>query len=415
MAGKLIVLMLDGISAEYVAAEWRRLPHLAALAERGFSVERLRAETGGTSFPGRTSMVTGVTADVSGVYANKIWDGAGFRYASPDDVRVPTVAGRAKAAGRDVAVVGYGMVRPEDAEIFVPPFWAANYVERARGGQAPAAATGWGRVAAPRAPHPRFVQAVTAAGLPTAWTAPPADGAPGAVHHHLIDDLLAIQWTAALAAGEMPPDLVLAEVNCPDAYQHDAGYRSGPADWSIAYADMLVGLLAARLAASGRDRVYNLAVMSDHGHSPIERAIRPDFIIPDATFQADGSLLYVLPRDAADLARIEAALAPYGVTRHASDHLPVDQRERIVTFAAPERTSFEHSPGHPATGPVMAPRYPSSHGLPAGHPGDDRFAVFAGPDVPRGRAATAAATQVAPTFAALLGLLLTDYPGRPVF
>ncbi len=83
MTNKLIVYMIDGVAAEHYASDHKRLPHFAALENRGFRVENLRAEALGTSLPGRTSMLTGVTADVSGVYGNKIWDGAGaFRYAA---------------------------------------------------------------------------------------------------------------------------------------------------------------------------------------------------------------------------------------------------------------------------------------------------------------------------------------------
>lgn len=71
MAG-LIVLMLDGISADSFARRRAHMPHLARLAEGGLVVERLSAEICGTSFPGRTSILTGVPAAVSGIYGNVI-------------------------------------------------------------------------------------------------------------------------------------------------------------------------------------------------------------------------------------------------------------------------------------------------------------------------------------------------------
>jgi hypothetical protein len=56
-----------------------------------------------------------VHADVSGVWGNIIYDGSRFRYAHLDDVRVPTLPKQAMDAGKDVAVIGFGMIRPKDA------------------------------------------------------------------------------------------------------------------------------------------------------------------------------------------------------------------------------------------------------------------------------------------------------------
>jgi predicted AlkP superfamily pyrophosphatase or phosphodiesterase len=102
MPNKLIVVMIDGVSADYFATDRGRLPHLSALASRGLVVNNLHAEVLGTSLPGRTSMLTGMTADVSGVYGNKIWDSKRreFRYATPYDIRVPTIPGARKRPGR---------------------------------------------------------------------------------------------------------------------------------------------------------------------------------------------------------------------------------------------------------------------------------------------------------------------------
>ncbi len=416
MSHKLIILMLDGVSADYVATELHRLPNLAALAAAGHAVERLGAEVCGTSFPGRVSMLTGVTADVSGVYANKLWDPAAgrFRYAHPYDVRVPTIAGRARAAGRDVAVVGFGMVRPEDADLFLPPHWVRGFIQRARDAAPIPSDEPWLRVVAHRGQPERFARIAAAAGLPADWPQPGQPPVPRQLYYSICD-FYACEWVGALAAADGAPDLIIGEVLLPDALQHDHGYKSDPAHWAIAYADTLVGLVLRRLHAAGRADRYNIAVMSDHGHSPIERAIRPDVVIPSATYQSDGSMLHVVPRDAAELARIEAALAAHGVTRHSSDHVPAEHRAAVVTFAAPDGASFEHDPPTPEGQPVAPPVALSSHGLRPGSPGDERFAVFSGPDVPRGRTATAAAVQVAPTFAALLGLPLDDFPAPPIF
>jgi len=79
MPQKLMVIMIDGISADYFATCRGRLLHLSALAERGLVVENLHSEVLGISLGGRVGMITGVSADQSGVYGNLIWDGERFR------------------------------------------------------------------------------------------------------------------------------------------------------------------------------------------------------------------------------------------------------------------------------------------------------------------------------------------------
>ncbi len=420
MPNPLIVIMIDGVSADYALTERGRLPHLSGLAKRGFQVERLRAEVPGTSLPGRTSMLTGATADVSGVWGNKIWDGNEFRYASPDDVRVPTLPARAKAAGKSVAVLGFGMIRPEDADIFQGPWWVASMMQRARDAEPVPSSSSWLRVALHRNTHPDFVTVMEAAGLPTALPMP--TGNPPAANDlaarlvgGAIGDMLMLSWVGALAASDHCPDLIIAESLMTDYAQHYSGYKSAAGHWSVQYADMQVGLVLERLRQAGKLDSVNIAVMSDHGHSPIEKAIRPDAIIPDVIHCSEGSLLHVVAKDADELARVAAALAEYGCERYTSDHVPAEFRDAVVTFVAPPLTSFETESPNPEKQPILPPTAISSHGLKPGMPGDDRLCIFAGPDVPNGVQQSATAAQIAPTFAALMGLDTRDFAAAPLF
>jgi predicted AlkP superfamily pyrophosphatase or phosphodiesterase len=415
MSNKLIVLMLDGVSADYLLTESGRLPHLSALSKRGFQIDRLHAEVCGTSLPGRVSMLTGAKADVSGVYGNKIWDGASFRYATPYDVRVPTIPGRAKAAGKTVAVMGFGMVRLEDADIYMPPWWVGTFIQRARDAAPIPSEQGWLKIIQHQNHHPHFVSTMQAAGLPVTLPQMPAATPGERFLFGIASDQAMFNWVGALAASQDGPDLIFAEVLVTDTLQHYSGYKSEQAHWSVQYVDSLVGLVVERLRLAGKVDEYNIAVMSDHGHSPIDQALRPEVIIPNATFCSEGSMLHVVPKDADELAQIEAALAPFGVTRYTSAHVPADFRKQVVTFAAPPRTSFEHEQENPERLPLMKPNAVSSHGLKPGEPGDDRFAIFAGPDVPPGKIGEADAVQIAPTFATLLGLGTSDFMAPPVF
>jgi len=140
---KLIVIMIDGISADYFAKHRKRLPFLSDLAQKGLVINRLSSVTPATSLPGRTTMMTGTSCDVHGVWGNTIWDGEQFRYATPDDVKGMTLTKQAKDAGLDVAVVGYGMIRPEDTQVFHHAWWVGEMVQRARDDAPIPAAEGW--------------------------------------------------------------------------------------------------------------------------------------------------------------------------------------------------------------------------------------------------------------------------------
>lgn len=161
---KAFLIMLDGVSADTLRAHRGRLPFLSRLAAGGLGVERLRSLVPGISLPGRTSIITGRSAAESGVYGNNVWHGTRFSYADPDDVRVPTLPQLAVAAGLDVACIGFGMVRPEDATVFKRPWWADDFVQRARDDVAEPAA-------AARRPTPRTTRPASPTGASTAWQA----------------------------------------------------------------------------------------------------------------------------------------------------------------------------------------------------------------------------------------------------
>jgi predicted AlkP superfamily pyrophosphatase or phosphodiesterase len=415
MPNKLIVLMIDGVSADYVATERGRLPHLSALIARGTRVERLHSEVLGTSLPGRTSMMTGVTADVSGVYGNKIWDPAlgEFRYANPDDIRVPTLPARAKAAGRKVAVMGFGMIRPEDAHLFKAPWWVGAFVQRARDAEPTPVDHAWMRVAMHQT-DPAFEVACNAMGVPAHLTTVDFTKPAQAAFFGIMSDLTVADWVGALAVAPDAPDLIVAEYLVTDSFQHDFGYKSDFAHWSIMQADMAVGRIMARLEAAGVADQWNLAIMSDHGHSAVERAINVPVVLPGVTTQCEGGSLLVAPKDADELALVSETLAGFGCEPYPNTCLPPEYREAVKVFVAPAGMSFEDN--HPdSTEPLVTPKAISTHGLRPGFAGDDRFAVFAGPNVPAGTAPAADAVQVAPTLAALLGLSLDVYPAPLIF
>jgi predicted AlkP superfamily pyrophosphatase or phosphodiesterase len=410
----LIVIMIDGVSADYFAKHRNTLPHLNRLAEQGLVVERLGSITPATSLPGRTTILTGDLAHQHGIYGNVIWDGERFRYANPDDVRTKTLTRRALEANLDVAVLGYGMVRPEDATVFHHAWWANEMLQRARDRDPIPADEGWLRTSAHQDTTGRLA-ALSGQGFPEAIP----NAYAGDKFHYFMSELAGDQtmmaWTAGLAVSKQAPNFIITEILTPDSVQHMTGYESLFAHWSISYADALVGSLLARLEQSSRLEDYALAVLSDHGHTHVHTAIHYDVLLPDVLCESEGGTLYVAVKNKSELAKLTAILAEHQVEPWDNYHIVPEYREVIATFVAPEGSSFERHPKDRAPSPTGTPRYPSMHGFKPGTRGDDRFAVFWGKDIAKRVVAKADPRQITPSFAKILGLPLEPYEAEPIF
>ena len=413
MTQKLIVLMVDGISADHYINIRKQLPHLMALEERGFRIERLHAEQLGVSLAGRVSMLTGHTADQSGVYGNKMWDSAEgrFRYATPEDIRVPTMFSRAQAEGRKTACIGAGMIRPEDCDLMVPPNWVDGWaINRARDPEPVPADHPWQKVVDAR-PTQQFLDVCEAYGLPTDYPTQLAD-----FHNEwmLLCDHIIADWVGCMAAADDSPDLIWAEFCIPDHILHGAGINSPWGDWSLIEADMAVGKIMQRLAAAGVQDQWNIAVMGDHGFGPIETAIHLENIVPGIVYSGEGAVAAVHASEA-EFDEIAKAVAPFGVEAGPRTMFPADVRDELHLLIAPDKHSFEGLYGRERTEPTGEPGAIATHGFRPGSPLDDRMCIMAGPSVPNGGVQAADANQVAPTLAKIMGLRIDDFPARSAF
>lgn len=411
---KLIIIMIDGVSADYFAKHRARLPHLNRLALQGLVVERLGSITPATSLPGRTTILTGDLAHQHGIYGNVIWDGERFRYANPDDVRSKTLTRLAMEANLDVAVLGYGMVRPEDATVFHHAWWANEMLQRARDREPILADEGWLRTSSHQDPTGRLA-ALSSQGFPDAIPNAYAGDKFNYFMSELAGDQTMMAWTAGLATSKQAPDLIITEILTPDSVQHMTGYESLFAHWSIAYSDALAGSLLERLEHSGRLGDYSLVILSDHGHAKVHTAIHYDVLLPNLPCESEGGTLYVAVKNKSKLANATAILAEHGVEPWDNHHIVPEYRDVIATFVAPEGSSFERSPKDQEPSATGIPRYPSMHGFKPGTPGDDRFALFWGKDIRKGIVAKADPCQITPSFAKILGLPLTPYFAEPIF
>jgi len=195
--------------------------------------------------------------------------------------------------------------------------------------------------------------------------------------------------------------------------QHFAGYKSHFGHWSIAYADALVGSLIAELEHANKLKDYSFAIMSDHGHGVVTKAIYADIILPDYTLSPEGATLHVVVENQNQVKDLVKKLGPFGVELFNSSHVPSEFQSNIATFVAPEGHYFSSAP-EGSLEPIGEAKALSMHGFKPGNPADDRFAVFWGKDIPKRTVDCADAIQVTPTLAKILGLNL-DYPAQSIF
>ncbi|WEX91665.1 alkaline phosphatase family protein (plasmid) [Sinorhizobium garamanticum] len=402
MKKKLIAILVDGLSANYVREHRHLLPNIYGLGESGTMVDRLGAAVPGTSMPGRSCMLTGATAASHGVYGNHILYNGAFKPAYPEDVRLPTIATLAKNAGLDVACVGAGMIRPEDTNVFIPPAWLRGFLRGSRFHK---------HIPADRLGRTRIISDIQGRLEPLGISSPyghepetlTVRDTPPVVSGFIADQLM-IRTAAALANSDAPPDLILTEISMTDSTQHNFGYGSEVAHWAICVADTLIGSLINQLRQSGRIDDYAIAIASDHGHAEIRTAIFPEAIVPGINCECEGATLHVAVKNGQERANVTAALREFGVEEWTSEHIPEEEREAIATYVAPTFHSFEELPDHNIREKTGRPQYISTHGVRPGDPEDDRFCVFAGAGVSKLKIDNAKPEQYAASLARLLGL-----------
>jgi len=399
-----LLLMIDGISADAFARHAHDLPTLHRLGQNGLNVNRLKSDMPATSLPGRTGILTGLSPKSHGVYGNTIHDGARFRYATPDDVRVPTLPRRATDAGLEAAVLGFGMVRRDDAATFHHPWWVAEMIQRGRDAKPIAAEDGWLRTMPPRDDLGHLERGGLGASLRD-LPDPYAGDRTVYLMAGLEGDRRLALHLAALAAVPNGPDLLMGEILIPDSIQHVAGEDHPFSLWSMAYADALVAIMMDRMEQAGTLDDVNVVILSDHGHGAVREALYPERILPNHEAAPEGGTLFVHTPDATSRREAIERLADIGVLPYDTSPFPADTAERLTAFSAPAGAAFERAPEHANPQHQSGvPVYASTHGLRPGTPSDDRFFVAAGPDIIPHQVDVADASDVEATLSTLLGI-----------
>ena len=409
MSNKLILILVDGIGADFFAQQCPLLPHMNNLANTGLLINRLAPETCANSLPGRASILTGQSAQIHGIYGNIIWDGHSFRYASPYDVNSTAITRMAQAHSLNVACIGYGMARREDCSLFHPPFWVRDYMIDALR-QSPEH-YGWQRTLEG---EPDFLVGNSCVKSVQSRLIHQNAGSSGYEWSGQINDQILMDRIASLATVGETPDFILGEIAMPDYFFHKYGCNSEHGLWAAITADAMIGRLIAQLDASGQREQWNIAIMSDHGHMDVDQTLHPEYILPTGMPHAcESSVLHVALKSEKETREVTARLAEWDVEPLDGSHLP-ESNPLIHAFLASNDRVFEKDTENTQQ-PDGVSHYISSHGFRFGHKADERFAIFAGPNIPNTTESFATAGQVTPTLARILKLPLNPFPASSLF
>jgi len=399
---KLILIMIDGVSSAKFEEIRHQLPHLDRLAKEGTQVQALTPEICGTSFPGRTSMIVGRPASEHGIYGNKIWDGNVFRWSNPYDVRTETIASLTKQAGGDVVNMGYGMVRPEDCDLYVSPWWVGDVMSRARDNEPHPANHLWTMKNKQLDPKKRLQNI----GLSADDIVDPATNKALTLDLGTLADYQLMEMAADLIERDRAPNLLMLEVAVTDYYLHQYGSKHPLTELSLRNGDAQVGTLIERLRKAGKLEQYNFAIMSDHGHHLMADAIYCDVLLPEGTrWSSEGGMLLIAPTSAEQGADVTQKLLAQGLEQYPHDFLPDDMKDTLLAFTSAQGQYISFEADLKKTGKVRGvSKYQSNHGMRPGTLEDYRFCLFSGPDVTKQIVPFAQAIQVAPTIAKILGV-----------
>ena len=418
-ARHVIIISIDGLSADAWNDPATSLPTLRQLAAEGAAARGMRATNPTVTWPNHTSIVTGVDSSRHGVLANGVIEpGDSDELARVDGLRdkrelvsaaVPTLYDVAHTAGMSTADINWPCTRA-------------------------AATLDWSFPDTPAAiahATPAFIDEIQAAGIfdPQAWNRMPIEQKDQA-------------WTAMAThlIRQHQPRLMLVHLLAVDANNHRFGPGSQEARAAATHADGCVKQIVDALAEAGLRQRTTVFVVSDHGFKAVKRQIRPNAAFASAGLltAADGkvvtadvysvpeagtALVYVTKEDPTGelLARARKALEGLeGVDRviEPKDYgelglpRPAESDQAGALFlTARDGYAFTADFREPAV--VDAPPGSGSHGYVASDPDLRALFIASGRGIREGVTVDVVNTvDIAPTAATLLDLELKDVDGR---
>lgn len=411
-AASLLLISIDGMRPDYVTqadVHHLRIPTLRSFLTTGSYAEGVTGVTPTVTFPSHTTLVTGVTPAEHGIYDNAPFDpmhkNMGGEYWYSKDIRALTLWQAADQAGLVTASVAWPATVGAPWIRYNIPEYGLGATDDIKLLEAIATPTGMlARLEAKLGPYARQ-----------------GDAQGDAVRTRVAVEILK----------EFKPAFMTVHFNSLDDRSHEHGPFSPAADAALEAIDTMVADL--RAAALANDSETVIAVVSDHGFAPVQRAINwripftaQRLIDPRSSswkvdiWPGDGSAAVMLrdPDDAVLRAKVAAVLAQ--VARDAPGSM------RIITGAELQGLNgwpdaafvIDLTPGYVlgnATAGPLITQQPGggTHGYLPNHPEMRAAFLIAGKSIAPGRnLGIIDMRQIAPTIAQILGLRLPAAKGH---
>jgi predicted AlkP superfamily pyrophosphatase or phosphodiesterase len=251
-AAPVVLLSVDGmLPAYYLAPDALGLaiPNIRLLVREGAHAQGAVSVMPSVTFPAHTTIITGVSPRRHGIRNNAVFDpdgslGGGW-YFYYDDIQVPTLFSKARAAGLRTAAVTWPVTAGAPVDLNVPDMYptptlreAKNLVALARSGAA---------------------ASVVAEVLP-----------PPEALIQMKDDVRA---RIAVRFLKERPDFMAVHLLELDEAQHKFGPRSPEALATLERIDTALGTIFDELRAQGRWEETTVVLVSDHGFLPVKHQV----------------------------------------------------------------------------------------------------------------------------------------------
>ena len=417
----IIMVSIDGLRPEIYLEPERvgvQVPHLVALRDQGASAERMIPVFPSVTYPGHTTLVTGVYPAQHGIVSN-FKRGAEW-YLNADDIQSQTLWQAAEAQGLTTAIVTWPASYGAKVDYLIPEnlaFSVENASALIRTGSTPGL----------------FESLEEKFGTPKI---------PGFEMHESGEklDAMTIQFAAEILR-QHKPHLLLVHFLDADHRQHFDGPRSAAANHAFELIDGHIGTLRKAAQEAGILDATTFVVVGDHGFVPVHTSINITGLLAAIGFAESnekgvhvssrirtapiGGAAFFSVRNPADhqlAVQLASALRQEVETRYAGliSFLEPEELRRLGAFPSAV-CALAASQGYMFTAaPVATPLLPSGeftgmHGYLPTLPHMATGFIIAGPQIRQGlQIPIIRMIDVAPTVAALLGISLDDAVGLPV-
>jgi len=259
---RLVLVSVDGMPpTDYLEpdAHGLKVPNLRKLAAEGGFAHGVAGVLPTNTYPSHATLVTGVPPRIHRVLSNVIFDPgetsnhAWYWYA--DEVKAPTLASAAKAAGMKVGSISWPSSLGLQADALFPDFW---------------------RTGSTNPDDLRLLSLLSTPGLVAATEKELGRG----LSYPVTDDERTAMAIHVLET--LRPELLQIHLLEYDHYEHENGIDSPQAKAALERDDADLGRLREAIGRLGLDGETLFAVVSDHGFLPTEIYLHPNAMLRDA-------------------------------------------------------------------------------------------------------------------------------------